>query len=108
MPRAKKSVREWFVAELKAGVLTPRRGCTRVVAEIGETIEEKSTREPQRTLTANIGDRLILCGVGVDQIQSAEVRAIKADGYRAQIFVSLGYGAVNDGVVHVLKAGKAA
>lgn len=108
MARSKKCVREWFVGELRNGVLTPKRGCTRVVVRVGADIDETSHREPHRVLTANIGDRLILCGANVDQLQSAEVRRVEIDGWSSRLHLSLGYGAVNDGTVHILKAGKAA
>jgi hypothetical protein len=103
--KSKRCIREWFAAELSGSILTPRRGCTRVVAEVAEQISEKSTRESWRTLTANIGDRLLLFGASVDQIQSVEIRSIRRD---YSFVVSRGYGGVNDGAVHVLRAGRAA
>lgn len=101
--RAKRSIREWFTAELRGNTLVPRRGCTRVVVTLAEEIEESSTRESHRSLMANIGDRLILCGPSINQIALAEVTSVVVDGWRASLIVSLGAGGVNDGTVHVLK-----
>lgn len=99
---AKRSIVEWWTGTLANNVLTPKRGCLRKVIEM-KTLDEKSTNEPQRAMTANIGDRLMLFGPSIDQIATAEVRSIKVEGYASRLFVSVGCGAVNDGPVHILK-----
>jgi hypothetical protein len=110
----KRATREWFSAAIRIendnAVLLPRRGCTRIVLEIWpEEIVEKSTREPQRALTANIGDRLIVCGDTVDETQLVEVTRIDVDGWSARLHVRLGAGGpIRSASVNVIKAGRAA
>lgn len=103
MKRPKKSVREWFTATLRGDVLTPARGCTRIVVTIGDKIDETCTREPHRQLTANVGDKLLLCGASTGEIQIAIVRAIQVEGWKARLFLTPSFGAVNDGPVQVMK-----
>lgn len=109
--RVKRCVREWFKAAILLlgdhAILSPLRGCTRVVVELGETIEESSTRESHRQLMVNIGDQLILCGAALDEIQSAEVTSISIDGWKAKIRVSLGYGEIRSPIVSILRGAKA-
>lgn len=107
MPKPKKSVREWWTAVLRGDRLVPSRGCQRDVVVIGEPIEKTSTREPHRQLTANLGDRLLLCGPNWDQCAIARVKSIRIDGWTATMFVELGAGAVNDGSVQCMRMCKA-
>lgn len=106
--RVNRIVHDWFTGVLRGNTLVPARGCTHKVVELGETIEEKSLREPQRYLTANIGDRLMLFGESLDQIQIVTVTSIRVDGWKSELVVSRGVGAVNDGNVHVHKIKAAA
>lgn len=98
-------VTEWWHATLKGDVLTPQRGCLRKVSRGGE---ESSTREPDRRFMANRGDRLILFGATLDEIQSATVLAIKQEGYREQLVVSLGYGELRSSDLWLIRGGRAA
>jgi len=68
--KLKRCDRQWFVADIAVNqnyaVLSPRRGCHRVVVVLAEEIEETVTPEPHVTLRANKGDHLILCGPSID------------------------------------------
>jgi hypothetical protein len=106
MKRPKRCIHEWYTATLSGSRLVPARGCLRKVVTLGETITETATNENHRQLMVNVGDRLMLFGASVDQIQIAEVTAIRVDGWRAELLLSLGVGGVNDGAVHVHKLAK--
>lgn len=102
-PVAKRVTRDWFVAALSGGVLVPRRGCSRVTVELGDEIIETTAKDSTRQLMCNVGDRLLLMGAATEEVAVAHVAKIQIDGWTARISVLLSAGAVNDGVVNVLK-----
>jgi hypothetical protein len=103
--KPKRSVRNWFLADLRGNVLEPKRGCFRLVTTIGDEIVKTKTKEPNRRLAALVGDRLMIFGAAVDQIETAQVAAVRVDesGYKTEFIVSRGQGGVNDGTVALLK-----
>lgn len=108
-----KSRREWFTAGLRIvdgsrALLSPRRGCTRVYVEIGETVTETSVKDSRAVLRANVGDELMLFGRELDEIQLATVSAIGLDGYRETLTLLLGYGQIASSSVHVIRGKRAA
>lgn len=112
--RSKRSVREWFKAAVTLlgdarAILSPRRGCHRVVVELGEDIVEKITPEGHRILVANLGDRLILCGPDIGETCSAVIVRVEPDGYRERLHVVLEHGAIaaTTAEVRVLRARRA-
>lgn len=104
----KRLIREWWTARLEGSLLVPARGCTRVVVKIDSEIEESSTREPQRVLTANIGDRLMVFGAGLDEVLLLEVSSVHVEGWSSRLLVVPLAGAANDGAVSLLKVRRSA
>ena len=95
MKKPKRSARSWFkaaVAQLLGdrAILVPRRGCQRVVVEIGEHIVERVTREPHRLLVANVGDKLLVCGPTIAETIGATVLRVEQEGYVERLHVALG------------------
>lgn len=108
MKKPKRSSRDWFSAAIQVlgeqAILSPRRGATRIVVTIGETVESKSWQEPQRMLVVNLGDKLILCGVTIAETTVATVIEIEQDGYCEQVRVQLGESVIASDVVQVVRA----
>jgi hypothetical protein len=100
--KLKRNVVEWWTATLKDGLLVPARGCTRIITFV-ESDERKEVRESHRVLTANIGDRFLVCGPSIDQIATLHVKSVRVEGWSSYFYVSHGAGAVNDGVVQLMK-----
>lgn len=94
----KRLIQEGWKATLTGNLLVPRRGCWRKVKTVGLD-DEVVTHEPQRWLSLKVGDRLHLHGPSLDQIQSAEVTAVRVDGWKTTYFLSRGAGGVSDGDV---------
>lgn len=101
--RSKRAVSEWFSAVLRGNLLTPARGCLRRVFTIADEITETATKESHRFLTANMGDRLLLCGSAADDIAIVEVKRIVIDGWKSLFHVRRRAGSTPDGFVHVLR-----
>lgn len=102
--KAVKSTREWFSADIAPiadgnYLFTPRIGCRRVDMVIpvkpDEPVSEEFCHDPNARFVANIGELLLVCGPGVDDIAIVRVCAVKQHGWSEEIRVMLMQGRID-------------
>jgi hypothetical protein len=101
--------RSTFSAGFAADELHARRGrlylergaWTRTTDKEGDVIAD--TKEPQRALVANIGDKLILAGPTIEETVVARVETVYPDGESMYVAITSGELAPSTKRVHVMK-----